>query len=381
MSKIRTKTIQQVLGDVNINTMFEEMMGIKDADPTIILPKFVTVRNTLRSIYKVLNQFATFVPLHNDFPEMKQGLEEVKKFADSVFENTMLKHLTDETEETYNNITKETLNELYRKIKDNDYVRRLILLCSKLEKYKSNFIDPTKMRENFVNQEPGLEFRIFDFSTLDLKLLWSSSKITSNVKKYILQVLASLHKHTHNLYTTVVSPDVDVQAFTSMLLDAISQLKTQPKLHRCTRAFKRIEQSVELLREKFPEYYRQSVASGNPDNFVTGFIVDVSNQGGADMKLTREFRTIIAYMRESAEKSGKIKDPQVKKILEMTQRNFSLMEQQAKKDGYDVDNADTDDLEVKDAVQQSKQKPAKKKVTEQKDTSENIPNKIKLPKE
>ncbi len=381
MSKIRTKTIQQVLGDVNINTMFEEMMGIKDADPTIILPKFVTVRNTLRSIYKVLNQFATFVPLHNDFPEMKQGLEEVKKFADSVFENTMLKHLTDETEETYNNITKETLNELYRKIKDNDYVRRLILLCSKLEKYKSNFIDPTKMRENFVNQEPGLEFRIFDFSTLDLKLLWSSSKITSNVKKYILQVLASLHKHTHNLYTTVVSPDVDVQAFTSMLLDAISQLKTQPKLHRCTRAFKRIEQSVELLREKFPEYYRQSVASGNPDNFVTGFIVDVSNQGGADMKLTREFRTIIAYMRESAEKSGKIKDPQVKKILEMTQRNFSLMEQQAKKDGYDVDNADTDDLEVKDAVQQSKQKPTKKKVTEQKDTSENIPNKIKLPKE
>lgn len=381
MSKIRTKTIQQVLGDVNINTMFEEMMGIKDADPTIILPKFVTVRNTLRSIYKVLNQFATFVPLHNDFPEMKQGLEEIKKFADSVFENTMLKHLTDETEETYSNITKETLNELYRKIKDNDYVRRLILLCSKLEKYKSNFIDPTKMRENFVNQEPGLEFRIFDFSTLDLKLLWSSSKITSNVKKYILQVLASLHKHTHNLYTTVVSPDVDVQAFTSMLLDAISQLKTQPKLHRCTRAFKRIEQSVELLREKFPEYYRQSVASGNPDNFVTGFIVDVSNQGGADMKLTREFRTIIAYMRESAEKSGKIKDPQVKKILEMTQRNFSLMEQQAKKDGYDVDNADTDDLEVKDAVQQSKHKPTKKKVTEQKDTSENIPNKIKLPKE
>jgi hypothetical protein len=381
MSKIRTKTIQQVLGDVNINTMFEEMMGIKDADPTIILPKFVTVRNTLRSIYKVLNQFATFVPLHNDFPEMKQGLEEVKKFADSVFENTMLKHLTDETEETYNNITKETLNELYRKIKDNDYVRRLILLCSKLEKYKSNFIDPTKMRENFVNQEPGLEFRIFDFSTLDLKLLWSSSKITSNVKKYILQVLASLHKHTHNLYTTVVSPDVDVQAFTSMLLDAISQLKTQPKLHRCTRAFKRIEQSVELLREKFPEYYRQSVASGNPDNFVTGFIVDVSNQGGADMKLTREFRTIIAYMRESAEKSGKIKDPQVKKILEMTQRNFSLMEQQAKKDGYDVDSTDTGDLEVKDAVQQSKHKPTKKKVTEQKDTSENIPNKIKLPKE
>lgn len=381
MSKIRTKTIQQVLGDVNINTMFEEMMGIKDADPTIILPKFVTVRNTLRSIYKVLNQFATFVPLHNDFPEMKQGLEEIKKFADSVFENTMLKHLTDETEETYSNITKETLNELYRKIKDNDYVRRLILLCSKLEKYKSNFIDPTKMRENFVNQEPGLEFRIFDFSTLDLKLLWSSSKITSNVKKYILQVLASLHKHTHNLYTTVVSPDVDVQAFTSMLLDAISQLKTQPKLHRCTRAFKRIEQSVELLREKFPEYYRQSVASGNPDNFVTGFIVDVSNQGGADMKLTREFRTIIAYMRESAEKSGKIKDPKVKQILEMTQRNFSLMEQQAKKDGYDDNSADTDDLEVKDAVQQSKQKPAKKKVTEQKDTSENIPNKIKLPKE
>lgn len=379
MSKIRTKTIQQVMGDVNINTMFEEMMGIKDADINIILPKFVSVRNTLRYIYKILNQFATFAPLHNDFPEIKQGLDEVKKFADLLFENTMLKHTTDETEETYNTITKETLNELYRKLKENDYVRRLILLCSKLEKYKNNFNDPTKIRENFVNQEPGLEFRIFDFSTLDLKILWNSSKITSSVKKYILQVLASLHKHTHNLYTTVISPDVDVQAFTSMLLDAISQLKTQPKLHRCTRAFKRIEQSVELLREKFPEYYRQSVASGNPDNFITGFIVDVSNQGGADMKLTREFRVIISYMRESAEKSGKIKDPQVKKILEMTQRNFSLMEQQAKSEGLDLE--DTEDLEVTDAVQQEKPKIAKKKNKKEVVETNNIPNKIKLPED
>lgn len=331
MSKIRTKTIQQVMGDVNLNTMFEEMMGVKDADPTIILPKFVSVRNTLRYIYKILNQFATFAPLRKDFPGIEQGLDEIKKFADSMFESTALKHTTEETEETFRTLAKDTLNDVYRKLKDNEYVRKLILLCSKLEKYKMNFTDLSKLKENFVNQEPGLEFRIFDFSTLDLKIMWAHARITPTVKKYILQVLAGLHKHTHNLYTTVVSPDVDIAAFTSMLLDAISQLKHQPKLHRCTRAFRRIEQSVELLREKFPEYYRQSIASGNPDNFVTGFIVDVSNQGGADMKLTREFRTIINYMRESAEKSGKIKDPQVKKILEMTQKNFALMEEHAKK--------------------------------------------------
>jgi hypothetical protein len=338
MSKVKIKQIKKVVGDVDLNNMFEEMMGIKDAELDIIIPKFVLVRNTIRYICRVLNQFSTFAILRSDFPEISDGLDEVKKFADEIKEATYLKHDHDEKETQYANVSKEDLNGLYRKLKENPYVKRLIILCNVLEKYKMNFNDTTKLKENFVNQEPGLSFKIFDFSSLDLKILWSNSKLNVVVKRYILSVLASLHKHTYALYNIITSPDVDIDKFTKLLLSSIGELRKQPKLHRCNAAFKRIEQSVELLKGKFSDYYRESLASRNPDSLVTSFIVDVSNQGGADARLTREFRQIIQYMHEISQKSGKSKDPQVQKIFAMLNSNFALMEKHTKgKKDKDVD--------------------------------------------
>ena len=53
MSKVRVKEIKRVIGSSDINGMFEEMMGIRDAESDIIIPKMVNVRNTLRYLYKV----------------------------------------------------------------------------------------------------------------------------------------------------------------------------------------------------------------------------------------------------------------------------------------------------------------------------------------
>lgn len=48
--RVKIKQLKKVVGDVNISGMFEEMMGVKDADADIIIPKFIFVRNTLRYI-------------------------------------------------------------------------------------------------------------------------------------------------------------------------------------------------------------------------------------------------------------------------------------------------------------------------------------------
>lgn len=141
-------------------------------------------------------------------------------------------------------------------------------------------------------------------------------------------VLATLYKHTHAIYKCVTSPDVDVEKFTQLLVNAIGELKKQPELHRCTNAFRRIEQSIQLLKDKFDDYYRESVASENADMLVMNFIVDVSNQGGANASLAREFRTIIKYMHKVSNKSGKAKDPNVQKIFTMLNNNFTLMEKE-----------------------------------------------------
>lgn len=330
-TKLKMKQIQKVVGDVDINGLFEEMMGVKDAEKDIIVPKFVLIRNTLRYIYRVLCQFATFSSLRNDFPDIIQPLDEIKQFSEEMKESAYLKHDHDEKADAYSTVDQPTINNLYRKLKENPYLKKLIVMCNQLDKFQKNFSDPNNLRENFVNQEPGLSFFIFEFSSLDLKKLWADDKMKSSVKKYILNVLAALYKHSYALFRIVTSPDVDIEKFTQVLLASIGELKKQPKLSRCKGAFGRIEQSVTLLKDKFEDYYRETVASKNPDTLVTSFIVDVSNQGGANASLTREFRTIIQYMHEMSEKTGKNKDPKVKQIFDMLNNNFNMMDKHSKK--------------------------------------------------
>ena len=101
------------------------------------------------------------------------------------------------------------------------------------------------------------------------------------------------------------------------------------KQERGKNAFKRIKGSVELLNGKFPTYYRESISSGNPNVIAENFILDVSNQGGADARLTREFRLIIQHMQRVSNQTGKSKDPMVKKLFEMLNQNFKAMESNA----------------------------------------------------
>jgi hypothetical protein len=88
--------------------------------------------------------------------------------------------------------------------------------------------------------------------------------------------------------------------------------------------------SVDLLNEKFSDYYRESIITQNPDTLVGNFIYDVSQQGKDDPKLMREFKTIINYMEELSRTNGKANDPKVKQIFAMLQNNFNLMEKVGK---------------------------------------------------
>ena len=335
-AKIKVKQLKKAVGGVDINGMFEEMMGMKDAEADIIVPKFVLVRNKLRQVYRVLHQFNKVMIV--EYPEHAKSIAEIQAFIDKMKVETCIAGEneaildTEESEIVYKNISKDTINELYRKLKENVYVKHMVTLCSRLKQYYPNFANLESLKENFVKQEPGFTLFIFEFSSLDLKALWNDVNIKPYKKKYILTVLNKLYTTTHVIYKCITSPDVDVDKFTETLIRAISDLKKQPALHRCHNAFRRIEQSVGLLKEKFDDYYRESVASENADMLVMNFIMDVSNQGGANASLAREFRTIIKYMHDVSQKTGKNKDPNVKKIFKMLNNNFAMMEKNMSKE-------------------------------------------------
>lgn len=336
-TKIKVKNVKKVTGDVNLGGMFDEMLGVTDAEPSIVAPKFVQARNMIRRLTKVLAQFGIMPTLRRNHPAIIPHLDEIKTFSDKTREELHIKTDPDEPLNHFDSLNKEEINRVYRKLKENPATKRLVIMCNRLEKYKVNFENPEKIRENFVNAEPGLDFKIFDFSNLDLKYLWGVCDIPSSAKKYILALFADLYKHSHALYNLITSPDVDIKAFTATLISSLGDLRKQPKLSRCNRAFKRIEMSVDLLNEKFSDYYRESIITQNPDTLVGNFIYDVSQQGKDDPKLMREFKTIINYMEELSRTNGKANDPKVKQIFAMLQNNFNLMEKVDKRGSQSTD--------------------------------------------
>lgn len=360
--KVRVKQAKISAVDANgINGLFEEMVGIKDADPEIIRPKFVKARNVIRYIHNILNMLANLRDLEKDYPHLKRPMDEIKKYIHDMKQSIYFSIEKEDVQDQYFEVNKADMNNLYKKFKENIFVKQLILLSSRLNQYKMYLDDPNNVRDNFIGLEPGLSFTIFDFSTLDLKHIWSDNTITPSFKKIILHVLHKLYKATYELYEIVTSPDVDLDEFITILLNSIQQLKKQPGLNRCNLAFKRIEDSVALLKKNFNKYYRESISCSNPDIIVQNFIVDVSNEGGPDARLTTEFRKIIQYMHKMSQQNGKNKDPKVQQLFKMLNKNFEVMEQNTPKpqvgtlDDIDLNMKETDDVETEENPQENTQ--------------------------
>jgi len=322
----QVKKIKSKISSDEINGMFEEMMGIKDAEVGVIRPKLVEIKNTLRQIYKILNQFSSFVVFQRDFPMFNKNMDEIKEFLvtmKELFNNDIDKP---ETEVKYFQTSKEELNVIYKGLKDHNIIKTLIVFSSTLRRYKKYIEDTESLDGKFINLEPGLKLHLFPFSNFDFKMLWGNEKITNMVKTYVLTILNKLWKLTFKLYKTTTSPDVDIEEFTKVIISSLQDLKKQPGLNRCHKAFKKIEDSVGMLTENFDGYYRDSISSGNANLLIESFIIDVSKEGNADASLTREFRVIIQYMQKLSNSSGKSSDPNVKKVFSMLNNNFDLME-------------------------------------------------------
>lgn len=321
----------------SINRMFEEMVGMRDCEAHIITPKIVRSRNTIKKIYQYLVQFATFKPLHLSFPFIKPSLDQIIGFTAELKEAIIWVDESEETEAQYATLEIDQVNKIYKTIKENKYMKDLINLGGRMKRFEK------KLEENddsFVMQEPGVSMFIFQFSSLDLKKLWAQSNITPMIKKYILTLLYRVFLEVKVLYEIVTSPDVDIGEFSSKLIQCIQALHKIPELNRCKNAFKKIEDSVNLLKENFGGYYREFMSCDNPNVIIENFIMDVSNKSGNNMRLTREFRVIIQYLHKESSKRGKNKDPNIQKLFNILNNKMGTSNVEEK---LDVDQSRVDE--------------------------------------
>jgi len=151
---VKIKQVKKMIGGNNadgpsINSMFEEMMGIKDCETYILAPKFSKMRNICRKIYKILIQFSSFIEFKDNFPEFKEDLSDIESFANLLKEDICFGD-SDEPEDKYNTMEKKEMNDIYKKLKENKYIKQLVILCSQLKSYANNF-ENIKIIQKFIN--------------------------------------------------------------------------------------------------------------------------------------------------------------------------------------------------------------------------------------
>lgn len=332
--KIKKKTLNDKDTSL-LNDMFNQMMGVDNAAPEIIKPKLVKTLQLIKRFCRIYNLFLNFQELRHTLIDNNQSFVQIENFLKNIEQELNITNTTpDTTIDSFSNTNVNDLNVLYKKIKECQIIRKIIITSSKLSSYKKQLNNRDKLQEAFISREPGISYTPLAFcNSFDLKKIWSSDDITVLAKKYILNIISHTMEIGLKLYEIINSPDIDVEQFSLVLIKAIEKLKKQ--IPRCDKAFNSIKDSVNLLQNNFNNYYKESIEAENPSIIIENFIVDVSIGQKADAVATSQFRKIIMHLKQ---KSAGIQDPKMKQLFKLLNNNFQLKDDNIESDGISEDD-------------------------------------------
>lgn len=314
--------------DVNsLNAMFDQLTGVKDADPEIIIPKLVDLKNMIRRLYKVYSILIEFKEFHKIFPEYMQQLKATSEFFIKLMDDHDIDEKKLSEEEPYFEMESSKVNELYVKLKDSDEVKSLVVASGNLNPFKKYLQDEKNLSDSFIKKEPGVNFTPVPFCEINLKKIWSSDRCGTMVKKFLLTILHKTYAIGYSIYDNITSPNIDIKEFSTVLVESIKSIRKQ--VPRCDKAFDMIAESVTMLEKKFKGYYKTSVEASNPSLIIESFIVDVSVSHKSNAAITGQFRRIISFMKKKAQGNN---DPRVKKLFKILNNQFKTMEEQTKEE-------------------------------------------------
>jgi hypothetical protein len=352
---VKIKKVSAVSKDdaESLNKMFEQMTGLSNAEPEVIIPKMLKVKQIVVKYHKLFSIVVNFTEFKTLLDEYADWFKDIENFITNLKESNHIDLGENYSHEDMSNILQlqnldaDVLNQQYKNLKENAFIKQIIITCSNLENYKIHIKDKDNLSDKFIKREPGLSLIPFSFSGLDLKVLWSLNELSEQGKKFLLSIVHHSYVIGHDLYEIVSSPDVDIAKFSSILVESITKMRKQ--IPRCDKAFDVIENSVKMLENNFTTYYRCSVEAENPSIIVESFIIDVSTSQSASPLVNSQFKRIVSFLKQ---KSSGINDPKIKKLFGMLNNQFSAMDAElgvkktsAQPEGQEEENADGDDFE------------------------------------
>lgn len=326
--KKQYKVINTGAGEIDQNElmgMFQQLTGDPSKlDPEIVKDKYERLRNDILRCNKLVQKFKEAIL---DRLYTKNGVDpffdyEVKCLVD--FLAQVDQYMDTET-------TPENLVYTYQALKDSFVVEEYLKVCKVLRSGEDCIKDRCDLSDKFIKRAVGEDFFLFDFAKINFKHLFThileenfpEPDELSGCKQYILVMCNMLYITTQDIYTIVTTPDVDIEKLSELIIKAISAAKKQ--VPRCDKAFRLIENSVDMLKSGMGTYYKDFVASGNPAVIFENFINDISNELHIDTQTLGQFKRIIFHFRKQANSMPK-KNAKLDGVFTTLDRIMEIME-------------------------------------------------------
>jgi hypothetical protein len=310
----KMKVIKQNIDQQGMTDMFNQLLGDeKSLDINIIKDKYLKLKTNIERIYKLLESFhnTIYIKVIND------------KFNTSSYKKNIMGFIDDIKMIINEDISDDKIIRHYKILKEHKIIKDCIYICKNLIRYKKYIEDNDNLSDIFIKSSKTHELIIFPFCNFDIKMIYTHTKVDESVSKYLLIFLNMIYKTTYEIYEIITSPDIDISKFSDIIIQSIQQAKKM--IPRANRAFKKIEESVELLKNNFQNYYKDFISTKNPSIILENFILDCSkdNAEDVDLDLARQFKRIVMFYQKKSQ--GKIKDPRINQLFEMLNKNFDML--------------------------------------------------------
>jgi|694.fasta_scaffold27672_2 hypothetical protein len=365
MAKVVKKKLRKTdLGEGNKDVfhIFQETLSMNGTMTSlkVTYPKFLSYAKQFSRYLTIFKTFSTHIMMI-PFKRQLDDLVAYTNYIDTIIKQTFYFKSFDYPPTDENKINGDVINyalvtpdqikeftEFYTKLTDCELIKQIIITCNNLIQYKKHFQDIEHLNKKFLTNLSGLEFNPVEGLNLNFKELYINDAMSEEYQNIIMYILNRIYNVTYEIYTISTSPDIDVDEFVKIVKVSISQLKHE--IPRCEIAFKKIEDSIDLLKNNFGSYYKDFRSTGNPAVIMENFVVDVTKTTNANTKLAMQFKKIIMHYRKLA--AGRSNDPKLKVLFQQFDRNMEALDK-ATKEGADEssdDESDDDCPNLKDVV-------------------------------
>lgn len=331
--------------DKELGDIFNQIIGAGKVNMAICAPKYVDIMAYLRKIVQIVDIFTNKSIFFAKLPSHGHAMEEFNEFVKNVNETLAaaeidIRPYSGNYDLAPDNV-REEFSTKYNALKQCDEVASIVKLCDNLIPYKKFIADVTSLKYQFILGMPGIEFKPFPWSEFNLKqavieLDLSTDRETRSNIELLMLVLNKLFNISHNVYRAISSPDVDINEFVDVVMTKIVELRK--RVPRCTKAFDKLVESVNLLKNNFGTYYRDFVETQTGTIIIENFVLDVAKNTRADPSLMKQFRDIVGYIRKAA--GQQINNPQAKVLFDKLNEQFSKFD---KFSNIRADGAGTED--------------------------------------